>query len=119
MTTGGTKVRKLSEDEQDRLKDDLAALYDAVDEHGFVFRIQLDDATQAAVEPLLYGAARLHVFPNEMLGKSSPRMYEYEQGLQAIFALAIVTPDADPDWEPAGWRRRYTDADGWTKAARD
>lgn len=110
----GTTVRELTEDERDRLGDALEALRGVADEYGFVFRIAISDERQAAVEPLLFGAARIHVFRNEMLGKFSDRIYEYENGLDAIFVLAVL--DADAELEPAGWRRRYTDESGWEKA---
>lgn len=110
----GTTVRELTADEIDRFRDALDALRGACDEYGFIFRRALDDERQVAVEPLLYGAGRVHVFRNAMLGKMSERIYDYADGFDAILASAMLTPSLEP--EPAGWRRRYTDEDGWEKA---
>ncbi len=103
----GTRVTELTPDQREQLRMNLDELIAACDEHGFVLRMPIDEERSAAIEPLLYGAARLHVYRNENLGQTSDRIYDYGDVRMAIFGLGELC--AKPDREPSGWRRRYVD----------
>lgn len=111
----GPRVRALTPEEQDQLRLDLASLADATDDHGFILRMSLDDDLSAAVEPLLFGAGRVHVYRRENLDRFSDRIYEFENLIEAVFALGELT--VDPDRDPSGWQRCYTERRGWRKAS--
>lgn len=111
---GHVTVRKLTEEEQAQLAQDLETVKARCDEYGFLIRLPLEEGWQGGVEPMLFGAGRLHVFRDAELGKSSPKIYDFERAFEAFCELCELS--VDPDYELKGWRRRHIDGEGTTYA---
>lgn len=78
------------------LKDEVERLKAICDEHGFVARVNLAGGRMAAVELSLFGEARLHVFPREMLGESSDQVFDYDGPISAFAEMLSMTKGRDP-----------------------
>lgn len=85
----------------EELKDEVLELRAIADEHGFVARVNLSGGMMAAVELSLFGAARLHVFRGEMLGKSSDQVFDYDGPISAFAEMLRMTKGH----KPLGYRR--------------
>lgn len=111
---GHVTVRKLTDAEQAKLRQDLEWMKRVCDEYGFVARYPIDEGRQGAVEPLLFGAGRLHVFRDQDLGRTSEKIWDFVHVFDAFVELCELS--ADPDYEVKRWRRYYVDGEGWKYA---